>query len=179
LHIQNNKNYTTMDTKTLTFNEIYEKQFNTIFNYINSKTNKSISNFDLTQTVFERFYFNMNKYKFNSLKDTAKILFTIANNIIIDTYRKKTNKPLNLNDLTEKGIEIPDNKKEADMDVFSTFYKVINSMPENTQKILSMFFVEQYKLNDIADVLDIPVGTIKSIINRNRTTLQKALQNLK
>jgi len=168
-----------MDTKTLTFNEIYKAQFDAIFNYINSKTNKSVSNFDLTQTVFERFYFNMNKYEFKTLKDTAKILFTIANNIIIDTYRKKANKPLNLDDLTEKGIEIPDNKKDVDMDVFSTFYKVINTMPETTQKILSMFFIDQYKLNDIADVLDIPVGTIKSVINRNRTTLQKAMKNLK
>jgi RNA polymerase sigma-70 factor (ECF subfamily) len=168
-----------MNTKSLTFNEIYRKQFDAIYNYINSKTNKSISNFDLTQTVFERFYFNMNKYEFETLKDTAKILFTITNNIIIDTYRKKGNKPLNLDELTEKGIQIPDNKKEADMDVFSTFYKVINSMPENTQKILSMFFIEQYTLNDIAEILSIPLGTIKSHIKRNRPILQKALQNLK
>jgi RNA polymerase sigma-70 factor (ECF subfamily) len=52
-----------------------------------------------------------------------------------------------------------------------------NLKPEY-RKIASMFFIHQYDYRDIADMLDIPIGTVKGMLSRARKVLQKDLKGL-
>ncbi len=165
-----------MQTKP-TFTEIYEKQFTLIHNYINRRVNKSVDTDDLTQTVFEKFYLKFNDYELASLIESAKILYSIASNLVIDIYRQKTVYTSTIDELSEKGIEIPSKDTYKDSDVFKQFYKALSNVNTQTKAILYMFFIEGYSQKEIAFKIDMNINTIKTVINRNKKELQKSLQN--
>jgi RNA polymerase sigma-70 factor (ECF subfamily) len=51
----------------------------------------------------------------------------------------------------------------------------IRSIPDEYRLVASLYFLEDYSYQDIADVLDCPIGTVRSRLHRGRRMLQKAL----
>jgi RNA polymerase sigma-70 factor (ECF subfamily) len=56
--------------------------------------------------------------------------------------------------------------------------KIINELPEGYRIIFNMAVIEEYKHKDIADILDIDIGTSKSQLSRAKKMLQKRLTEL-
>ena len=54
-----------------------------------------------------------------------------------------------------------------------------NSLKPKQLKIASMFFVDQFKFTEIAEICDIPLNTVKVTILRCREKLQSKLQRAK
>lgn len=54
--------------------------------------------------------------------------------------------------------------------------KAIASLPEAQRVLVQLFYQEEYSYEEISEVTGVPVGTIKSRLNRARTTLQRKLQ---
>lgn len=48
----------------------------------------------------------------------------------------------------------------------------INKLPEPDQQAIFLFYIEAFSLKEIALVLDLPVGTVKSRLNRARSRLK-------
>jgi len=164
-----------MNATKPTFNQIYTFHFDHIYNYINGKVNKSIDSFSLAQNTFEKFYLKKDNYIYSNLKDVAKILFQIANNIIIDTYRKKRLNTSNLDELSENGMEVSQHTFEDANEVILTFYNALKDINDTNKKILVMFFIEGYSQKELSELFNININTIKSIINRNKKILQNKL----
>lgn len=53
---------------------------------------------------------------------------------------------------------------------------LIEQLPDIDKQAIYLFYLEEMKISDIANVLQIPAGTVKSRLNRSRKTLQ-ALAN--
>jgi RNA polymerase sigma-70 factor, ECF subfamily len=53
--------------------------------------------------------------------------------------------------------------------------EAISMLPEEYQSVAMLYFLEDYSYQEIADALDIPVGTVRSRLHRGRRMLQKAL----
>ncbi len=51
--------------------------------------------------------------------------------------------------------------------------KIINKLPHRERSVIYLFYLVDLSLAEIALVLEIPVGTVKSRLNRARTSLQK------
>lgn len=56
--------------------------------------------------------------------------------------------------------------------------KALESLPEEYRTVCTLYFVEDFAYQEIADVLGIPVGTVRSRLHRGRRMLQKRLWQL-
>lgn len=59
---------------------------------------------------------------------------------------------------------------EATSDQLSALMKVL---PDAERQILALFYLEEMKMTEIAAVIELPVGTVKSRLNRARSRLRK------
>ncbi len=134
---------------------------------------------DLTQEIFIKLYNSLNKY---TLGSNFKVwLFRLAKNHIIDWYRKK--KYVN--------SKIEEMKREILIDYHSNSFKdSVEELKEKVRKGIEYLDV-QFKIplilrdlqglsyEEISKILDIPVGTVKSRINRGRILLSQILRGEK
>ena len=51
----------------------------------------------------------------------------------------------------------------------------ISALPEDYRVVAALYFMEELSYQEIADILDCPVGTVRSRLHRGRKLLQKAL----
>jgi len=51
----------------------------------------------------------------------------------------------------------------------------LETLPEEYRTVSTLYFMDDLAYDDIARVLDIPVGTVRSRLHRGRKILQKAL----
>jgi RNA polymerase sigma-70 factor (ECF subfamily) len=54
----------------------------------------------------------------------------------------------------------------------------LQDLPEEYRVVATMYFIEDFSYQEIADMLDIPVGTVRSRLHRGRKMLQKRLWQL-
>ena len=55
--------------------------------------------------------------------------------------------------------------------------KAIKSLPENQQLVINLFYVEDYTLKEISEILNISAGTVKSRLFHAREKLKKSIKN--
>jgi len=51
----------------------------------------------------------------------------------------------------------------------------IDALPEEYRVVATLYFLQDFSYQEIAEVLDVPVGTVRSRLHRGRRMLQKAL----
>lgn len=53
---------------------------------------------------------------------------------------------------------------------------LIDNLPDNQRTVIYLFYLAELPLNEIALILEIPLGTVKSRLNKARINLQQQLQ---
>jgi RNA polymerase sigma-70 factor, ECF subfamily len=116
-------------------------------------------------------------------------LYRILTNTYINTYRAKQRRP-DEQDLEEVedlylyrrlgGLEAASLGRSAEdelMDYFSEaeVKEAIEALPENFRIPVILADVEGFSYKEIAEIVDVPVGTVMSRLHRGRKGLQKAL----
>lgn len=144
------------------FRHIVKKYQQSLLNFFHFMHANSQEAEDLTQDTFLKVYLYREKYspkaKFNTF------LFRIARNTGIDYIRKKKATPTDFeDDLLEdtkdhRDFEEDDEKKKA-------LKQVINGLPEKLKSVIVMSYYQERKYQEIADILEIPLGTVKSRMN--------------
>jgi RNA polymerase sigma-70 factor, ECF subfamily len=54
----------------------------------------------------------------------------------------------------------------------------IDSLPEEYRTVCALYFMEEFAYQEIAEMLDCPIGTVRSRLHRGRKMLQKTLWHL-
>lgn len=54
--------------------------------------------------------------------------------------------------------------------------KMIEKLPDRDRSVIYLFYLVELPLAEIAQVMEIPLGTVKSRLNRSRASLQQQLQ---
>lgn len=78
--------------------------------------------------------------------------------------------------LTEKEVD-PGSRIVSEMDV-NQVSEAIDALPEEYRVVAILYFLEDLAYQEIADVLDVPVGTVRSRLHRGRKILQKMLWDI-
>lgn len=138
---------------------------------------------DLVQEVFMKAFHNLSTY--NNEYAFSTWLYRIATNHTIDYLRKKKLQTLSINEPyhTKDGdmeIQLPDNSFEADSPVIKKERKqivqqAIEELPEKYRQVIEMRHMEEKSYQEISELLDLPLGTVKAHIFRAREMLYKAL----
>ncbi|MDR7074947.1 RNA polymerase sigma factor SigW [Fictibacillus barbaricus] len=139
---------------------------------------------DLAQETFLKAYRNIDKYN-NDFKFSTWI-FRIATNLCIDRLRKK--KPDYYLDAEVPGTEganiysqlavedplpeevVTENERRNELQ------QEIMKLPEKYRTAIVLKYVEDLSLEEISQIMDIPVPTVKTRIHRGREALKKVFQ---
>lgn len=175
-----------MAATTLTIESIYTKHHNTVLAYISWKLNGVSICEEIANDVFLKA--NRLLASFDSERSNIKTwLFTIANSAIIDYYRTNhSDKFVNVSKFAdaETGKEIfqfvGSKSIEANFEVennelSASINKAFQKLNPTVKEVSELFFIEGKKYEEIAELLSIPMGSVKGYINRARTILQNEL----
>ena len=139
---------------------------------------------DIVADAFVRVYNALQNFKGNSAFTTW--LFRILTNCYLDQRKKEKNKQhLSLEGImqTETGemerqiedeSDGPEEKLERNAREES-IRNAIRQLPDYQQAMLVMYHVENLSYEEMAESLDLPLGTVKSRLNRARLSLRELL----
>lgn len=96
-------------------------------------------------------------------------VLTVMRNIFINNYHKI----VRTQTVVDQGVDSPDGAYQI-----QEITKAINGL-NNELKVPFSMFLSGYKYNEIADKLDVPLGTVKSRIFFARQELQKVLKDFR
>lgn len=139
---------------------------------------------DLVQEAFMKAFNNLNSYNTNYAFSTW--LYRITTNHTIDYLRKKKLKTTSINEpvKTREGemeIQISDDA-ETDRNIIrkerkQIIHNAINDLPKKYRRVIEMRHLQELSYQEIADQLDLPLGTVKAHIFRAREMLYKELKD--
>ncbi len=116
-------------------------------------------------------------------------LYRILTNTFINIYRAKKRRPdeSNLDDVEDLylyrrlgALEAAQAGRSAEDEVLDSFTETevksaLEALPEQFRMAVLLADVEGFQYKEIAEILDIPIGTVMSRLHRGRRALQKSL----
>jgi len=134
---------------------------------------------DICQEVFIQVYQNLGNFKFESKLSTW--IARIAYNRCINYLEKKKTSLFDDRSIVEETLEtFPDNQAQPDQiaettDLSSRLQVEIERMPIQFRTIVTLYHLEEMKYHEIAKILQLPEGTVKSYLFRARKLLKERL----
>lgn len=168
------------------FGEIVEIFKDKIFQLVYRMTGNAHEAEDVAQEAFIRAYININSYDTNRKFSTW--LYRIATNLTIDRIRKK--KPdyyldaevagtdgLTMYSQVAADIALPEEEVES-MELQAEIQKQILKLPDKYRSVIVLKYIDELSLIEISEILEIPVGTVKTRIHRGREALRQQLRHV-
>ena len=169
------------------FAELHRRYKNQITNYVYRMLDDYDRAVDLTQETFVRVYVSAERYQ--ATYSFSTYIYRIAHNLAISELRtRKRRKLFSLptffsdKDSEEIEVEIEDKRQQLAEDAMiaderrEAVAKAIASLPEKYRAALVLCDMEEKSYEEISEVLELPVGTVKSRINRARNLLKEKLR---
>lgn len=132
---------------------------------------------DLYQATWEKAIKNLRKY--NSEKPFDKWLFTICVNTYKDTvkssFRKKILSFTRTEDLELALNSVPE--AVAPFDEFLSLHQALKKLSPEKRQAVALYYFKDYSTKEVAEILNIPEGTVKSRLNSARQDLRKELSD--
>lgn len=170
------------------FLELTRRYRNQITNYVYRMLDDYDRAVDLTQETFVRVWVNAGRYQ--ATYSFSTYIYKIAHNLAISELRqRKRRRTIQLptyfsaKDNEEMEVEIEDRKQLLAEDVMigderrRAVSRAIASLPEKYRGALVLCDIEEKSYDEISEVLGLPVGTVKSRINRARNLLKEKLRD--
>lgn len=157
-----------------------EKYRNSLISYIMKYVDVAEDAEDICQRSYEKVFVNINQ--FNPKYAFSTWLFNIARNEAIDHLRRERNSINAVSiDMGGEAMNIlasstPEEEVIEDQAIEKVL-KSIEALPQDYAEVARMRFIQDYAYEDIAQKLDIPLGTVKTRINRARQMLSKAVKS--
>jgi RNA polymerase sigma-70 factor (ECF subfamily) len=133
---------------------------------------------DLTQDIFFKLYNSIDKYDFE--RNFTAWLLTLARNYLIDQYRK-TKWEKKTRDAFDERLLQADSRSSPEENVLTQETKKIvwesfNHLSSEIRMAVILRDIQGKKYEEIAEIMDLPLGTVKSRVNRGRLQLAKVLK---
>ena len=141
---------------------------------------------DVTQEAFIRVFNSIHAFRGDANFTTW--VYRIVKNVYLDERKKsKSNRLTSLDDyieLDENSVsrqiqdqgplpaDIIEQKERAQI-----IQNAIDSLPEYQRIIVSLYHMQHQSYEEIAEILNLPIGTVKSRLNRARLSLSEVLKN--
>jgi RNA polymerase sigma-70 factor (ECF subfamily) len=114
-------------------------------------------------------------------------LYRILTNSFINTYRKRQREPQTVegpDDIDEwylfdrlgaQNVEVSAESEVLDRMPDEDVKRALESIPENFRMAVLLADVEGFSYKEIAEIMDVPIGTVMSRLHRGRKALERAL----
>ena len=162
--------------------QYHDAVFNIVYRMVRNKQEAE----DLTQETFIKAYNSINSFKEEYAFSTW--LFKIATNHCIDFFRKRKLKTYSMDEPVQyKEDEIKHEyasddptmeHRMIDSEKSRLIREAINKLPEKYRMAIILRHHEEKSYDEIAQILNLPLGTVKARIFREREMLKKHLKDM-
>tara|TARA_B110000263_G_C15130360_1_gene428534 strand:- start:49 stop:621 length:573 start_codon:yes stop_codon:yes gene_type:complete len=165
--------------------ELVNRYRNKLMSFIYRFVNDMEQAEDIVQDALLKLFTHKHYYK--SIAKFSTWIYTIAGNFAkTELRKKKTRKVTRLSHmgLEDKDYELPSVAPESD-DVIQGEYiekkiqAAIQKLPLHFRTVTILRDIQELSYEEISKIVDVPLGTVKSRINRARLQLQKDLMKFK
>ena len=165
--------------------ELVNRYRDRLINFIYRFVNDTESAEDIVQDALLKVYTHKHYYK--NIAKFSTWLYTIAGNLAkTELRKKKTRKVTNLSQMgpEDKDFELTSNEPETDKATQNEYLEkriqiAINKLPLHFKTVTILREIQELSYEEISKIVDVPLGTVKSRINRARLQLQKELKDFK
>jgi RNA polymerase sigma-70 factor (ECF subfamily) len=118
---------------------------------------------EITQDIFLKLWQVFPAYDGRASPSTW--LYTIARNTCLSAVRAESyRKTITLDDISEPAVP---NSVSPDI----ALEEYVSRLPEAQREVITLFYLEEKSIKDVAQLLDLPEGTVKSHLHRARRAL--------
>lgn len=164
-------------------NEEFEREavphMDSLFNFALKMTGDSDDASDLLQETYLKAFRFWDKFEKGT--NCKAWLFRIMKNTYINTYRKNTKEPdkvdyEEIENFYENIKPSSTDSAHLEKDIYDNLLddelsEAISSLPEDFRTVVILCDIEGYTYDEIADFVDVPVGTVRSRLHRARKML--------
>lgn len=170
------------------FEEIVRRYKNRLINFIFQIVGDREAAEDLTQEAFVRVYRHAHRFREGATFSTW--VYTIASNLAKNELRNRARRPyfswgqgnkkdddddfdplMLIGDETQRPDIVNENRELRDV-----LLKAVASLNQKYKTIFTLRDLQGLSYEEIAEILEIPMGTVKSRVNRARLALKEAMQ---
>ena len=140
-------------------NDVYRLAFSYTKNYLESD--------DIVQSVFIKLYKNFDRFEDDICikKWLTRVTINECKTLFLSAWKRK------MFPITEKEENIAIDKPK-DIGLIDSLFQ----LPKKYRIVLFLFYYEDYKIKEIAEILNIKESTIKTRLSRGRTLLKDVLK---
>ncbi|MFP4248129.1 MAG: sigma-70 family RNA polymerase sigma factor [Armatimonadota bacterium] len=166
------------------FDRLVEAHYRSVYNtaYRMLRTPSAAS--DATQATFVRVWEALSSFRGDASFSTW--LYRITMNVCLDELRRNKNKPLSLTVEDDDGEasrerDIPDFSDEPastaeQRQLQELVHEAIGRLSEDFRAVIVLYDIRGLSYQEIGDALEIPLGTVKSRLNRARQALREEIE---
>ena len=176
----------TEDEKYQIFDKEFMPQIDSMYNFAYRLTNDEDDANDLLQDTYMKAFRFINSFQQGT--NAKAWLFRILKNSFINDYRKKSKEPTKIdyqevetiyNSIEDAKVEsTKDLRIEAVQDLIGDeVATALNSLPVDFRTVMILSDIEGFTYEEMAKILDIPIGTVRSRLHRARNLLKEKLRS--
>lgn len=155
-------------------NELYTRHSGMLLGYLHARTGNRQAAEELLQDVMLAAWKNAHKFEARSKVKTW--LLVIARNRAINAHRKRRVPVMDLNAAFDlKSDDTSPVEAAMRSDRKDAVRQAITQLPQAQREVLVLVFYHQLTGPEVAEVLDISVGTVKSRLHRAKEMLKRVL----
>jgi RNA polymerase sigma-70 factor (ECF subfamily) len=156
---------------TADFQQLVDQQYSPLYRFALSLAKSKADAADLTQQTFFLW-----ATKGNQLRDCSKAkswLFTALYREFLSRRRHEVRFPkIELDDVREEEMSISPNVNAFDS---ATVLQALQAVEDPFRAPLTLFYLEQFSYQEIAGMLEVPIGTVMSRLSRGKAQLRQRL----
>ncbi|SHN46020.1 RNA polymerase sigma factor [Chitinophaga sp. CF418] len=157
------------------YEQYYGYAFKIVFRYIYRYENAK----DVVNDGFVKVFTRFDKFSCEESEDQEKMLMgwirKIMVNTAIDELRRKNMIP-EIGGIPEEVWEVPDVGQSAEQKLYyKELIVLVKELPPSYQVVFNMYVIDGFSHQEIADKLNVSIGTSKSNLAKARAYLQKKL----
>lgn len=160
---------------SLDFESLVEQHYRSLFQFAFSLTQSESDACDLTQQTFYIW-----ATKGHQLREAAKVkswLFTTLHREFLESRRRSSRFPHYELSQVESDLPTVSPARVNQLDSAQVLH-ALAEVDQVFQGPVALFYLEDYSYKEIADILAVPIGTVKSRIARGLAQLQRRLADL-
>jgi RNA polymerase sigma-70 factor, ECF subfamily len=160
------------------FGQLYDEYVDQIFRYVFYKVGNLVEAQDLTGQTFLKAFENIESYE---MRDVAfsSWLYRIAHNLVVDYFRRESKREkvsIDEQPPTPSNSGNPVESVMADMES-ERLYKAMQKLTHNQREVLVLKFIDNLSNNQVAEIMGMSVGAVKSTQKRGLLSLNRILGN--
>ncbi|GAO36862.1 RNA polymerase subunit sigma-24 [Sulfuricella sp. T08] len=127
---------------------------------------------DLVQDTLERAWGKFHLWRRGS--DLRAWLFSIMHNVYVNGIRKSSAAPMLL-PLEEDALNVPVRADQEDGLQVRDVHAALGCLSQDQREVLLLVGLEEMRYEEVAKILDVPLGTVMSRLSRGRERLRQIM----